>query len=97
MFRDLLNFFFLVFFLFDCGIIPVPNENKPKISWICIGRHPRGSWNYEKKKKEVSEIRVGQPFLVLSSSGVMLFKLTFTVNRQSSLKTGSVTNIHICR
>ena len=54
------------------------------------------SWNYEKKKKEVSDIRVGQPFLALSSA-VMLLKLTFTENRQSSLKTGSVTNIHVCR
>jgi len=61
-----------------------------------MDRHSCVSWNYEKKKKEVSDIRVGQPFLALSSA-VMLLKLTFTENRQSSLKTGSVTNIHVCR
>lgn len=124
MFGDSLQIFFCILSFWPQDNFPVPNENKQKISWICMGRHsqdpnypqdnfpvtdeskqkvswicmgryPCGSWNSEKKKKKLSEIRVGQPFLVLSSSFVMLFKLTFTVNRQSSLKTESVTNFHI--
>lgn len=62
---------------------------------MCGGIHMKAGIR-RKRNKEVSETRVGQPFQVLSSSGVMLVKLTFTANRQSSLKM-SVTNIHICR
>lgn len=82
-------FFLLVFFLFDYGIIFQPlmktNKKYPRFAWA--GIHAGTRIMRRKREKEVSEIGIGQSFLVLLSFGVVLFKLTFTVNRQSSQKT----------
>lgn len=90
MFRDSLEFFSGISF-WPWGNFPVPNENKQKKypEFVGGGINVGARIIRRKRKVEVSGIGTVQRYLLLSSSGVMLFKLTFTVNRYCSLKTGT--------
>lgn len=89
------NFFFSGFSFWPWGNFPVPNVNKkkyPEFAWG--GIHAGTRIRRRKRKEEVSGIRVGQPCLLLSSSGVMLFNIHS--KQVLLLEDRNMTNIRIC-